>query len=283
MGSQGKKRVRIESFTSSQALQQESKLLDLGNALFSHLSSILNLKCVWGFPSFNVLVGENLIVSTSFLSLKRGILAQTRISQCQPAPNAISRSGENPPHRTNRQPAPTDEPEPTAATIQPESNAQSSASAAMLTNQMIVDELVSLRGYITTRMDAFDTQSQQILYELHRLSSRLCNMDVDEDSSEPENLLRVKSTGGSLRWTRRKSIARNQQEVYNKRFAIRNSYPQIPHQGIPTGKSQFRNSSQAISIRGSQPKIFSTSFKIESPTMVYKQDMQQGVHTRGFN
>ncbi|KAF1869411.1 hypothetical protein Lal_00045274 [Lupinus albus] len=35
-----------------------------------------------------------------------------------------------------------------------------------------MDELVSLRGYITTRMDAFDTQSQQIHYELHRLSSR---------------------------------------------------------------------------------------------------------------
>ncbi|KAF1883224.1 hypothetical protein Lal_00030327 [Lupinus albus] len=51
-----------------------------------------------------------------------------------------------------------------------------------------MDELVSLRGYITTRMDAFDTQSQQIHYELHRLSSRLSNIDVDEDSSEPELL-----------------------------------------------------------------------------------------------
>ncbi|KAF1869318.1 hypothetical protein Lal_00018411 [Lupinus albus] len=55
-------------------------------------------------------------------------------------------------HRTDCQPAPIDEPEPTA-----ESHAQSSASAAMPTNQMIMDELVSLRGYITTRMDAFDT------------------------------------------------------------------------------------------------------------------------------
>ncbi|KAF1885963.1 hypothetical protein Lal_00049392 [Lupinus albus] len=55
----------------------------------------------------------------------------------------------------------------------------------MPTNQMIMDDLVSLRGYITTRMDDFDTQSQQIHYELHRLSSRLSNMDVDEDSSEP--------------------------------------------------------------------------------------------------
>ncbi|KAF1883403.1 hypothetical protein Lal_00042320 [Lupinus albus] len=90
-------------------------------------------------------------------------------------------------YRIDRQPGPTDEPEPTAAPNQPESHAQSSASAAMPTNQMIMDELVSLRGYITTRIDAFDTQSQQIHYELHRLSSRLSNMDVDEDSSEPES------------------------------------------------------------------------------------------------
>ncbi|KAF1883561.1 hypothetical protein Lal_00037527 [Lupinus albus] len=71
--------------------------------------------------------------------------------------------------------------------IEPESHAQSSSSTAMPTNQMIMDELVSLRGYITTRMDAFDTQSQQIHYELHCLSSRLSNMDVDEDSFEPES------------------------------------------------------------------------------------------------
>ncbi|KAF1872236.1 hypothetical protein Lal_00038022 [Lupinus albus] len=51
-----------------------------------------------------------------------------------------------------------------------------------------MDELVSLRGYITTRMDAFDIQSQQIHYELHRLSSRLSNMDVDKDSLEPEHI-----------------------------------------------------------------------------------------------
>ncbi|KAF1858685.1 hypothetical protein Lal_00044718 [Lupinus albus] len=73
-------------------------------------------------------------------------------------------------HRTDRQPAPTDEPEPTAAPNQPESHAQSSSSAAMPTNQMIMDELVSFRGYITTRMDAFDTHSHQIHYELLRLS-----------------------------------------------------------------------------------------------------------------
>ncbi|KAF1864787.1 hypothetical protein Lal_00039963 [Lupinus albus] len=59
-------------------------------------------------------------------------------------------------HRTDRQTAPTDEPEPTAPN-QPESHAPSSSSAAMPTNQMIMDELISLRGYITTRMDAFDT------------------------------------------------------------------------------------------------------------------------------
>ncbi|KAF1891465.1 hypothetical protein Lal_00039595 [Lupinus albus] len=91
-------------------------------------------------------------------------------------------------HRTDHQPAPTDEPEPIVEPNQPESHAPSSSSAAMPTNQMIMDELVSLRGYITTRMDAFDTQSQQIHYELHCLSSRLSNMDVDEDSSEPEHI-----------------------------------------------------------------------------------------------
>ncbi|KAF1891408.1 hypothetical protein Lal_00017041 [Lupinus albus] len=89
-------------------------------------------------------------------------------------------------HRTNRQTTHTDEPESTAPN-QPESHAPSSSSAAMPHNQMIMDELVSLRGYTTTRMDAFDTQNQQIHYELHRLSSRLSNMDVDEDSSEPES------------------------------------------------------------------------------------------------
>ncbi|KAF1884270.1 hypothetical protein Lal_00042922 [Lupinus albus] len=47
-------------------------------------------------------------------------------------------------HHTDRQPAPTDEPKPTAEPNQPESHAQSSSSAAMPTNQMIVDELVSL-------------------------------------------------------------------------------------------------------------------------------------------
>ncbi|KAF1896062.1 hypothetical protein Lal_00042355 [Lupinus albus] len=60
-------------------------------------------------------------------------------------------------HRTDRQPAHTDEPEPTAEPNQLEYHAQSSSSAVMPTNQMIMDELVSLRGYITARMGAFDT------------------------------------------------------------------------------------------------------------------------------
>ncbi|KAF1883477.1 hypothetical protein Lal_00043659 [Lupinus albus] len=47
-----------------------------------------------------------------------------------------------------------------------------------------MDELVSLRGYITTRIDAIDLQNQQIHYELHRLSSRINNMDIDEDRGE---------------------------------------------------------------------------------------------------
>ncbi|KAF1879880.1 hypothetical protein Lal_00042968 [Lupinus albus] len=88
-------------------------------------------------------------------------------------------------HRTDRQTAPTDQPEPTTPN-QPEFQAPSSSSIVMPSNQMIMDELVSLRGYITTRMDAIDTQNQQIHYELHRLSSRLNSMDIDEDSSEPE-------------------------------------------------------------------------------------------------
>ncbi|KAF1872188.1 hypothetical protein Lal_00039348 [Lupinus albus] len=83
MGFQEKKRIRIESFTSSQALEQESKLLDLGNALFSHLSSILNLK-IEKIPP--ILKNSDLT-----LSPKRGILAQARISQSQ---NAISCPGE---------------------------------------------------------------------------------------------------------------------------------------------------------------------------------------------
>ncbi|KAF1884330.1 hypothetical protein Lal_00033503 [Lupinus albus] len=47
-------------------------------------------------------------------------------------------------HRTDREPAPTDEPEPNTKPNQPESHAQSSSSVAMPTNQMIMDELVSV-------------------------------------------------------------------------------------------------------------------------------------------
>ncbi|KAF1864895.1 hypothetical protein Lal_00031859 [Lupinus albus] len=90
-------------------------------------------------------------------------------------------------HRTNRPVAPTaDQPEPTNPNPL-EFHAQSSSSSAMPSNQMIMDELSSLRGYITNRMDALDAQNQQIQYELHCLSSRLNSMDVDEDSSEPES------------------------------------------------------------------------------------------------
>ncbi|KAF1863120.1 hypothetical protein Lal_00015601 [Lupinus albus] len=51
-------------------------------------------------------------------------------------------------HRTDRQTAPTDQPEPTAPN-QPESHAPSSSSVAMPSNQMILDELVSLRGMLS--------------------------------------------------------------------------------------------------------------------------------------
>ncbi|KAF1870811.1 hypothetical protein Lal_00030120 [Lupinus albus] len=91
-------------------------------------------------------------------------------------------------HHTDRQPAPTNEPKPTAEPNQSESHAQSSSSAAMPTNQMIMDELVSLRGYITTRMDVFNTQSQQIHYELHRLSPRLSNMDAHNSKRKGEKI-----------------------------------------------------------------------------------------------
>ncbi|KAF1877060.1 hypothetical protein Lal_00033613 [Lupinus albus] len=86
-------------------------------------------------------------------------------------------------HRTDRPTAPTSQPEPTNPNPF-EFHAQSSSSAAMPSNQMIIDELFSLRGYITNRMDALDDQNQQIQYELHHLSSKLSSMDVDEDSSE---------------------------------------------------------------------------------------------------
>ncbi|KAF1867589.1 hypothetical protein Lal_00050019 [Lupinus albus] len=90
-------------------------------------------------------------------------------------------------HRTDRPASPTtDQPEPTIPNP-PEFHAQSSSYAAMPSNQMIMDELFSLRGYITNRMDAFDTQNQKIQYKLHCLYSRLSSMDIDEDSFDPES------------------------------------------------------------------------------------------------
>ncbi|KAF1884310.1 hypothetical protein Lal_00033483 [Lupinus albus] len=89
-------------------------------------------------------------------------------------------------HRTNHQTTHTHQLEPIAPD-QPEFQGPSSSSAIMPSNQMIVAELVSLRGYITTRMDAINTQNHQIHFELHRLSSRLNSMDINEDSSEPES------------------------------------------------------------------------------------------------
>ncbi|KAF1877079.1 hypothetical protein Lal_00033633 [Lupinus albus] len=65
-------------------------------------------------------------------------------------------------HRTDRPTAPTsDQPEPTNPNPL-EFHAQSSSSAAMPSKQMIMDELSSLRGYITNWMDALDTQNQRI-------------------------------------------------------------------------------------------------------------------------
>ncbi|CAL0306104.1 unnamed protein product [Lupinus luteus] len=91
-------------------------------------------------------------------------------------------------HRSNKEPAPSNQTEPNPHTPQPsEFHDQYSSSVVMPSNQMIMDELYSLRGYITNRMDALDTQNQQIQYELHCLSSKLRSMEVDEDSSEPES------------------------------------------------------------------------------------------------
>ncbi|KAF1881599.1 hypothetical protein Lal_00039815 [Lupinus albus] len=90
-------------------------------------------------------------------------------------------------HRTDRPTAPTtDQPEPTNPNPL-EFHAESSSYASMPSNKMIMDQLFSLRGYITNQMDALDAQSQQIHYELYHLSSRLSSMDVDEDSSELES------------------------------------------------------------------------------------------------
>ncbi|KAF1892833.1 hypothetical protein Lal_00035477 [Lupinus albus] len=82
-------------------------------------------------------------------------------------------------HRIDKPTAPANQPE-TANPNPYEFHAQSSSSAAMPSNQMIMDELFSLQGYIFNQVDALDAQNQQIQYELHRLSYKLSSMDIDE-------------------------------------------------------------------------------------------------------
>ncbi|KAF1894644.1 hypothetical protein Lal_00027021 [Lupinus albus] len=74
-------------------------------------------------------------------------------------------------------------PEPQSSTFQSES----SSSAQIPTNQMIMDELFSLRGYISTRMDVLDAHNQQVQIELQCLAYKINMMDLDEESSEPES------------------------------------------------------------------------------------------------
>ncbi|KAF1879806.1 hypothetical protein Lal_00039678 [Lupinus albus] len=89
-------------------------------------------------------------------------------------------------HITYRMTAHADQPEP--ANPNPSKfHAQSSSSATMPSNQIIMDELFSLRGYISNQMDALDAQNQQIQYKLHCLSSKLSSMDIEEDISQPES------------------------------------------------------------------------------------------------
>ncbi|KAF1864747.1 hypothetical protein Lal_00039916 [Lupinus albus] len=56
---------------------------------------------------------------------------------------------------------------------------ESSSSACMPSNQIIMDEICSLRGYISNRMDARDAQNQQVQIELQRLSYKINMMDLD--------------------------------------------------------------------------------------------------------
>ncbi|KAF1888632.1 hypothetical protein Lal_00011406 [Lupinus albus] len=74
-------------------------------------------------------------------------------------------------------------PAPQPSTFQSES----SSFAQIPSNQMIMDELFSLRGYISNRMDALDAQNQQVQIDLQRLSYKINMMDLDEESSEPES------------------------------------------------------------------------------------------------
>ncbi|KAF1894335.1 hypothetical protein Lal_00027183 [Lupinus albus] len=94
-------------------------------------------------------------------------------------------------HRSDRRAAPVEPPAqafvnppaPQPSTFQSES----SSSAQIRSNQMIMDELFSLSGYISTRMDALDAQNHQVQIELQRLAYKINMMDLDEDSSEHES------------------------------------------------------------------------------------------------
>ncbi|KAF1896063.1 hypothetical protein Lal_00042325 [Lupinus albus] len=77
-------------------------------------------------------------------------------------------------HRSDRPDAPVDPPAnaffnppaPQPSTFQFES----SSYAQIPSNQMIMDKLFSLRGYISTRMDALDDHNQQVQIELQPLA-----------------------------------------------------------------------------------------------------------------
>ncbi|KAF1893033.1 hypothetical protein Lal_00024153 [Lupinus albus] len=94
-------------------------------------------------------------------------------------------------HRSDRPATPIDPP--ASAFVNPPAphpstfQSESSSSAQIPSNQMIMDELFSLRGYISTRMDSFDAQNQQVQIDLQRLAYKINMMDLDEDSSEPES------------------------------------------------------------------------------------------------
>ncbi|KAF1883637.1 hypothetical protein Lal_00012552 [Lupinus albus] len=64
---------------------------------------------------------------------------------------------------------------------------ESSSSLAMPTNQKFMDELVSLRGFITTWKDPVDVQNQQVKTELKRLSNLLDYMDINDDNDKLES------------------------------------------------------------------------------------------------
>ncbi|KAF1877647.1 hypothetical protein Lal_00040364 [Lupinus albus] len=60
----------------------------------------------------------------------------------------------------------------------------SSSSSNMPTNHMIMDKLVSLRGYIATMIYALNDQNKQLHDKLRRLSNRLDYMDINVDSDQ---------------------------------------------------------------------------------------------------